>query len=271
MFGKNNTNKNTNNDTNKNKIFDALSKSIKGYGANAIAITLTQPLEVLRIQSQICDKPLSVLSKNIYQTQHIKGFYRGLGASLVTQPVYWSIFFPLYHYLENNTSWNGFITSNVAGTIGVVATNPLWVLRTRLQAESIVADKEPIKYRNFFTRIIQKEGFLSLYKGTPITLVKNLQMGIQMPLYKLLKQDYEVNPLIAGALSKLVSSSIVYPMDTIRTNVRTHRGTITYYTVIKDIHKRRGGILNFYRGVGIYWITQVPIFAITMGVFEKLI
>lgn len=261
----------------KNSTLDALLRSLKGYGANACAITLTQPLEVLRIQSQVTHTPFRQLASNIIKKDGMWGFYRGLGASLVTQPVYWSIFFPIYYHLNSsmnssiNSSMNSFVISNIAGTIGVIATNPLWVLRTRLQAETVIAEKDRkrIRYRDFFSKIIRNEGFASLYKGTPITLVKNLQMGIQMPLYEALKREY--NPVVAGAAAKLVSSTIVYPMDTIRTNIRTHRGAITYRNVITEIYNRPGKLTNFYRGIGIYWMTQVPVFAITMGVFEKLI
>ena len=59
-------------------------------------------------------------------------------------------------------------------------------------------------------------------------------------------------------------------MDTLRTNVRTQQGHISYLQVIKNVYSRRGGVLNFYRGIGLYWMSQVPIFAITMGAFEKM-
>lgn len=89
------------------KTIEAIEKSLKGYGANAIAIVLTQPLEVLRVQSQITpldgSNGVTRLAKSIYQKQSFSGFYKGLGASLVTQPVYWSIFFPTYFYLEKHT------------------------------------------------------------------------------------------------------------------------------------------------------------------------
>lgn len=77
----------------------------------------------------------------------------------------------------------------------------MWVLRTRLQAQNVTGNV--VHYRTFFSTTIKNEGIRGLYKGTPISLVKNLQMGIQMPLYKKLKEEYSMNPLIAGAASKL--------------------------------------------------------------------
>ena len=59
-------------------------------------------------------------------------------------------------------------------------------------------------------------------------------------------------------------------MDTIRTNVRVVEGKTSYITVIKDIYNRTGGYRNFYRGFGLYCMTQIPVFALTMGMFEKM-
>jgi hypothetical protein len=142
------------------------------------------------------------------------------------------------------------------------------VLRTRLQTEALRG--ETIRYRSFFGDIIRQEGVRALYKGLPVTLVKNMQMGLQLPLYTYLKKDNNINPMIAGAISKIVASSVVYPLDSIRTNVRATKGDISYKDVVVQIMKRPGGALNFFRGLPIYWCTQVPIFAITMGAFESL-
>lgn len=247
-----------------------LKKAAIGWTSNATAMVVCSPLEVIRSQAQITGRSTSVKSliSDIYKTQSIKGFYRGLGASVITQPSFWMIYMPTYSYLKNEyPDTSKFVTSSVAGAIGSVFTNPLWVLRTRLQTEAIRGDTN--KYSSFFQNAIRKEGVTSLWKGWGIALVKNLQMGIQLPLYEALREK-EYNPLVSGAIAKFAASSLVYPLDVIRTNVRATVGHISFGNAVRQIYNRKGGFINFYRGMPLYLMAQLPIFGVTMLVFENL-
>jgi hypothetical protein len=38
------------------------------------------------------------LAKNIYQKEGVRGFYKGLGSALATQPTFWTMYFPTYKF-----------------------------------------------------------------------------------------------------------------------------------------------------------------------------
>lgn len=251
-------------------VRDHLKNAMYGWVSNGAAMLLCNPLEVIRTQSQVTasNSTVKTLITDVYKKQSIKGFYKGLGASLTTQPSFWLIYMPTYEYLkEEYPNLPKFVTSNVAGSIGALITNPLWVLRARIQTEVLRGDS--IKYNTFFQNTIRNEGIASLWKGGGIALFKNLQMGIQLPLYEYLR-DNGYNPFLSGVCGKMVASTVFYPLDVVRTNVRTHIGHITFKGIINKIYKRNGGVFNFYRGIQIYYISQLPVFGITMFVFENL-
>jgi hypothetical protein len=63
---------------------------------------------------------------------------------------------------------------------------------------------------------------------------------------------------------------VYYPLDNIRTNIRRYEENKSIPKVIAEIYNRPGGILNFYRGVGLYWISAVPTFGLIMFSYEKI-
>lgn len=250
---------------------DHLKNAAFGWMSNSAAICVCNPFEVIRSQAQITasDTSLPKLIKDVYKVQGVKGFYKGIGASLATQPTFWLLYMPTYEYLKKTYSnVPTFITSNVAGAVGTLLTNPLWVLRARMQTEVLRGEK--IRYSTFFQTIVKNEGVKSLWKGGGIALLKNLQLGIQLPLYEWLRKDGDLNPFISGLISKSVASSVVYPLDVIRTNVRTAKGYVSFKEMTMCIYNRNGGLYNFYRGIPLYYLSQIPTFAITMVVFESL-
>jgi solute carrier family 25 folate transporter 32 len=209
------------------------------------------------------------LAKDVYKKQSFRGFYKGWGASVVTQPSFWLIYMPVYEHLKKEyPDAPKFVTSNIAGSAGALFTNPLWVMRARMQTEVLRGDR--VRYTTFFQKTIREEGVTSLWKGGAVALFKNLQMGIQLPLYEYLRDEKSLNPFWSGIFSKMFSSTVMYPLDVIRTNLRAEVGYVSFKDITKKIYNRNGGFLNFYRGIPLYYFSQLPTFAVTMVVFEKL-
>ena len=248
-----------------------------GFTGNAFALSVVAPIEILKAQSQVSgSEDFRGLAKNIYTKNGVRGFYKGLSSALLTQPVFWTMYFPFYNYLKSK-NYNRYLSSYMAGAAGIIASNPLWVMRTRFQTELL--RNESYTYPRLIKDMMRRDGPRSFYRGTGVTLVKNSQIVIQFPLYEELKLMYERSskpfgnegPLIhsmCGATAKVVSSTITFPMDVIRTNLRLEPPSTSWNQMLKKILQRPGGYKNLCRGLSLYLCSAAPTFAITMTVYE---
>lgn len=270
---------------------------LMSWGSSGVAVAGCSPLEVLKINAQVTSKTLNIkgMFTDIYKTHGIRGYYKGIGVSLLAQPGYWTFYLPIYNMLKPKfTNKDGNIDFHkkigiVFGSslIASMAVNPLFVFKTRFQT-SVLKKKtngelkySKLTYWRMAKDIARVEGLRGFYKGNLVAQIKNTQMIIQMPLYDYLN-NHPLNPLekstipildrsfVSGVVSKTVASCMIYyPIDCIRTNIRDNIEHKSISNIVREIHKRPGGILNFYRGVGIYWLSAVPTFGMIMYIYEK--
>jgi solute carrier family 25 folate transporter 32 len=172
------------------------------------------------------------------------GLYRGLSPAIVGSAASWGGFFILYEeikkqmlILKNNASSNSplsissgmnisinatispeaqmqqprlgpidhFAASCLAGACMVALTNPLWLIKTRLQLQNSrlqnqisspqneASRKVKPAYRGMFHAaytIVQEEGVLALYKGSVPALMLVSHGGIQFVTYEFLKGHF---------------------------------------------------------------------------------
>lgn len=131
----------------------------------------------------------------IYVEEGIRGVFKGIGPALVTVPIFWGVYWPIYDrskaYFESNSQYSvttGHILSAViAGATGDVITNPFWVTRTRIQtlalhSESrISADVSTVEMMKI---IYRTEGWKAFYKGLGASFLGLSHVAIQFPLCK---------------------------------------------------------------------------------------
>lgn len=262
--------------------------------SSTIAVAATSPLEVLKMNAQVTPRTASLKSlfRDIYHTHGLRGYYKGLGASLGGQPMYWAIYWPVYETLSERYNTDRDLRRKMAlvfgsSLIASTTVNPLFVFKTRFQTS--VLKKCPtsgqllypnLRYQTLGHDIIRNEGIRGLYKGNLVAQIKNTQMVIQMPLFDTLNTKLPLGdsmfPLMdrsfmAGVIAKTVASCVIYyPVDTIRSNIRDQVANKSITTICKEISSRPGGLANFYRGVGIYWLSSVPTFGAIMYVYGRV-
>tara|TARA_Y100000996_G_C22458119_1_gene616814 strand:+ start:34 stop:873 length:840 start_codon:yes stop_codon:yes gene_type:complete len=133
---------------------------------------------------------------------------------------------------------------------------------------------------NYSKHIIKKEGFKSLWRGNGIQVLRfapytSIAFTTQKILKKkLTKKDEKdinnINGFIVGALTGLVSSTIVYPFDTLRCCMATETGkNVKTSYVIKNIIKKQG-ILSLWRGISVSTIGILPYSSLAWGSFYIL-
>lgn len=117
-----------------------------GGFAGTVSSTITSPLEVVKTQLQASSgatsSPLAI-AKSIYKQDGIPGFWRGLPPTLVGIIPARSIYFASYEgtktYLTPKVGTgtvNALMSGLAAGIAANTATNPIWMVKTRMQVQA---------------------------------------------------------------------------------------------------------------------------------------
>ena len=252
-----------------------MTEFINSLVASSVTTFIMHPFDVIRTQYQLNilnmrSNPITLL-KNVLKNQGIFGLYKGTTSHLLTYPIFWAIFFQIKkgsieftnHQILNNIS-NSLLASTLASTIA----NPLFVLKIRKQSE-ILRGCPNINYINLIKMISKNEGISGFFKGLKITVFGNIKLGLQFPMYDFFLEKTNQNILISSSFSKLIVSSLFYPLDIIR----THQRDATYQLPAKVIAQkilRTNGIKGFYRGLIYHNLTSAPNFILLMLIKDYL-
>jgi len=182
---------------------------------------------------------LSKTSRDIYREESPRALFKGLGPTLVGVIPARSINFFTYgngkHVIANNFN-NGkentyvhLMAAAIAGIVTGTATNPIWVVKTRLQLSASQHQKSSGEQVlgsswNMIRRIMREEGFRGFYKGLSASYLGVTEGTIQWVLYERLKkvsasterkggvQEW-LGMLGSAGTAKCVASLITYPHE----------------------------------------------------------
>lgn len=233
-----------------------MSDFFAGLISGLVSTFICNPFDVIRTNKQIGNKI----------NYNLSFLYRGINTGLVTIPAYWSIYFYSYKQLnDKNRTQLSFVNGYIASIISSTITCPLWFIRQKNQT---------VKDINFnFINHFKKRGIKPFYNGLGGTYILNASFLIQMPLYEKLKLNNKLNHLIKNetfkiflitSFSKLISSCIFYPIDTIRA-IKRESINNNYFDIIKNLNKNP---IKYYSGINIYLIRSIPYYATTFCTFE---
>ncbi|EEB19211.1 conserved hypothetical protein [Pediculus humanus corporis] len=167
-----------------------LERFAAGSIAGGISQTVIYPLEVMKTRLALRKtgeyKSIIHAAKVIYAREGLRCFYRGYVPNLLGIIPYAGIDLAVYETLKNTyISKHGGSDEQPAvalllacGTIsticGQVCSYPLALVRTRLQAKVVTTaeDQKNCKMSTVFKTIIQKEGFMGLYRGIAPNFLK---------------------------------------------------------------------------------------------------
>ncbi|EER34738.1 predicted protein [Candida tropicalis MYA-3404] len=192
---------------------------VAGGVGGTVGAVVTSPLDVIktRLQSDVyhtmynkvpkSGNPLiqafqhlgetGAVLRGMYQSEGVRSLFKGLGPNLVGVIPARSINFFTYgaskDFLVKNFSkdkqqpneetWMHLVSGINAGFVTSTATNPIWLIKTRLQL-----DKSKGKnYKNSWDclkSVIKHEGFTGLYKGLSASYLGGIESTIQWVLYE---------------------------------------------------------------------------------------
>ena len=301
-----------------------VSNALAGAGAGAVAATIVCPLDVLKTRLQVStlraggDAYVSTFQslRSIVRLEGAVGLYRGLTPTVAALLPNWAVYFTAYEFLKTRgasaapesefaASLRHMTSAAGAGAATVLVTNPLWVVKTRLQVQHSRALRGSMPTRAVYAgtldalrRVATEEGARGLYSGLAPSLAGIAHVVIQFPVYERLKLELargdvfrirraeaatgdasrDVGDLTglelacASAVAKMVASSVTYPHEVIRSHMHV-QGLGPFGGVlglIRKIHAEGGGWRAFYRGVGTNLVRTTPAAAITFTSYELI-
>ncbi|XP_008467192.1 nicotinamide adenine dinucleotide transporter 1, chloroplastic isoform X2 [Cucumis melo] len=287
---------------------DLICNAGAGAAAGSIAATFVCPLDVIKTRLQVHGLPsgqrggsIIVTSlQGIMRSEGFRGLYRGLSPTIVALLPNWAVYFTVYEHLKGLLHSDGdvghqlsfganMVAAAGAGASTAIATNPLWVVKTRLQTQGMRPGVVPYTGMvSAFTRIVHEEGFRGLYSGIIPSLVGISHVAIQFPAYERLKSyiakrdNTTVDKLspghlaIASSLSKVTASVMTYPHEVVRSRLQEQgqaRNIAPQYSGVMDCIKkvfRKEGVPGFYRGCATNLLRTTPSAVITFTSYEMI-
>eukprot|EP01083_Nonionella_stella_P098105 275785_1 len=229
--------------------------------------------------------------RGVIRHEGLRGLYQGLTPALIGNSASWGGYFFFYERMKKemivlkreshrrNSSLTitkndqdvilgpleNFTAACLSGAIMVGFTNPIWLIKTRMQLQLKRAQEGQLKqaaqskssssvkppYTNIFNAaqtIVREEGVLALYRGTIPALMLTTNGGIQFVAYEFLKLNFgeytkaarennnhkhgvlerlqdSLGYLSMGAVSKILASTATYPVQLIKSRLQQRSQT----------------------------------------------
>lgn len=274
-----------------------------GSIAGAIGATVVYPIDLVktRMQNQRSVIVGEMLYRNsfdcfrkVLRNEGFLGLYRGLPPQLVgvapEKAIKLAMNDLMRSLLKNPrdgsiTVINEAIAGGCAGASQVVFTNPLEIVKIRLQVQGEVAKISGVQ-RPGAVSIVRSLGLVGLYKGASACLLRDIPFSmIYFTVYSHLKKDIfgegknekKLGPLellVAGAGAGMPAAYFVTPADVIKTRLQVdaRAGQQTYHGIIDAFRKifRDEGAKAFFKGGPARVVRSSPQFGVTLLAYELL-
>ncbi|XP_044469155.1 folate transporter 1, chloroplastic isoform X2 [Mangifera indica] len=230
-----------------------------GAIAGFATVAAMHPLDVVRTRFQVNDGRVFNLPtyKNtahailtIARLEGLRGLYAGFFPAVLGSTLSWGLYFFFYGRAKQRYSKNGeeklspglhLASAAEAGALVCLCTNPVWLVKTRLQLQTPLHQTRPYSgLYDALRTIMTEEGWTALYKGIVPSLFLVSHGAIQFTTYEELRKaivDYKfkrskqnpdngdntlnsVDYAILGGSSKVAAILLTYPFQVIRARLQ---------------------------------------------------
>ncbi|KAL7730451.1 hypothetical protein ACLKA6_016674 [Drosophila palustris] len=265
--------------------------------AGATGATVVYPIDLVktRMQNQRTGSMIGEVAyrnswdcfKKVIRHEGILGLYRGLLPQLMGVAPEKAIKLTVNDFVRDQFTdkrsnipvWGEVLAGGCGGAAQVIFTNPLEIVKIRLQVAGEIAGGSKISALS----VVRELGFFGLYKGAKACLLRDVNFSaIYFPTYAHVKASLAdkdgynspVSLLAAGAIAGIPAASLVTPADVIKTRlqVAARKGQTTY-TGLWDATKKimaEEGPRAFWKGTAARVCRSSPQFGVTLFTYELL-
>ncbi|XP_077089161.1 solute carrier family 25 member 36-A [Siphateles boraxobius] len=302
---------------------DTLVHLFAGGCGGTVGAILTCPLEVVktRLQSSsvtlfISEVQLSTVNgasvarvappgplhclKLILEKEGPRSLFRGLGPNLVGVAPSRAIYFAAYstakeklnNVFDPDSTQVHMLSAGLAGFTAITVTNPIWLIKTRLQLDARNRGERRMSAFECVRRVYRSDGLRGFYRGMSASYAGISETVIHFVIYESIKRklieskananmDDEdesvkdasdfVGMMLAAATSKTCATSIAYPHEVIRTRLREEGSKYRSFFQTLNMVVREEGYRALYRGLTTHLVRQIPNTAIMMCTYELVV
>lgn len=278
-----------------------------GSIAGAFGAFMVYPIDLVktRMQNQRAASVGQLLYKNsfdcfgkVFRNEGIRGLYSGVLPQLIGVAPEKAIKLTVNDlvrgkFTDQSTGsikvWAEIMAGGSAGAAQVIFTNPLEIVKIRLQVQgeairAAAREGEQLKKRTALW-IVRNLGLTGLYKGVSACLLRDVPFSaIYFPTYNHLKRDmFGESPtkklgilqlLSAGAIAGMPAAYLTTPCDVIKTRLQVEaRKGDTTYTSLRDCASKvfkEEGFKAFFKGGPARIVRSSPQFGFTLAGYELL-
>jgi len=283
-------------------------KSVYYFGlggvAGALGATAVYPIDLVktRMQNQRSKVVGEVLYRNsmdcvrkVYKNEGLSGFYRGLPPQLVgvapEKAIKLTVNDLIREYATNKETgriavpWE-LIAGGTAGGCQVAVTNPLEIVKIRLQMQGEAARSNPDVKPKGAVHIIKQLGLVGLYRGAAACLCRDVPFSaIYFPAYAHLKKDIfhegkdgkklgYGEALAAASIAGMPAAYLTTPADVVKTRLQSEarKGESHYRGLIDAFRKipAEEGFGALFKGGPARVLRSSPQFGVTLVAYESL-
>ncbi|XP_049820137.1 calcium-binding mitochondrial carrier protein Aralar1 isoform X2 [Aethina tumida] len=279
------------------QILESSYRFTLGSVAGAVGATAVYPIDLVktRMQNQRTGSFIGeVMYRNsidcfrkVIRHEGIFGLYRGLVPQLMGVAPEKAIKLTVNDFVRdkfydkngNIPIYGEIISGACAGGSQVVFTNPLEIVKIRLQVAGEIAGGEKVRA----WPVVKELGLLGLYKGARACLLRDVPFSaIYFPAYAHTKAsladesgyNHPLTLLLAGAIAGIPAASLVTPADVIKTRLQVvaRAGQTTYSGVLDATRKiyAEEGFRAFWKGAVARVFRSSPQFGVTLLTYEIL-
>jgi solute carrier family 25 folate transporter 32 len=300
---------------------------IAGVASGSLTAVLLHPLDTLKVKMQVSDglvhgaarsASLREAARGIYSAEGVRGFYRGVSPALVGAAASWGLYFFFYEAAKRRlrggapdaaklsplahayAAWEG-------GTAVVFLTNPVWLVKTRMQVEGARGLPGPggaapyASLRGALRGILAQDGVRGLYRGLVPALCLTSHGVVQFTIYEALKDaaaaaaaaaeaeagggggapspaappgpTSDAHLFAAGVASKAAAAALTYPYQVAKARLQQRFVGAPAYRGLLDCARTiraREGLRGFYKGFAANLLRVAPQSALTLVVYERV-
>uniref|UniRef100_A0A3B3CPK7 Solute carrier family 25 member 36a n=1 Tax=Oryzias melastigma TaxID=30732 RepID=A0A3B3CPK7_ORYME len=275
---------------------DTLVHLFAGGCGGTVGAILTCPLEVVKTRLQSS-------SITLYVSEVQLSTVNGASVTRVSPPgplhCLKAIYFAAYStakeklngILEPDSTQVHMASAGMAGFTAITATNPIWLIKTRLQLDARNRGERRMSAFECVRRVYKADGLRGFYRGMSASYAGISETVIHFVIYENIKRrlleakapnmeeeedsskdasDF-IGMMLAAATSKTCATSIAYPHEVIRTRLR-EEGTKyrSFFQTLKTVPKEEG-FRALYRGLTTHLVRQIPNTAIMMCTYELVV